>query len=192
MRVVVCVFGVLARLEANYNELAGKAAASSRQRSQAHARFASPKQLTSNEAEAKLYRYRWSVVEAARPFFDSYPSSLDDAGARRFFNMWQQSLRDHAVPHTAVFVPFPWRFVMEIEVRNRNVLHSFGRLLDWWNTLQFGKYRHFVVLQLCSMGAVKIAATLLGRAFVVPDDVRHAPCTRHAILQLTRHTHRHT
>ena len=179
-------------LEANYNELTGKAAASSRHRSQAHARFASPKQLTSNEAEAKLYRYRWSVVEAARPFFDSYPSSLDDAGARRFFNMWQQSLRDHAVPHTAVFVPFPWRFVMEIEVRNRNVLHSFGRLLDWWNTLQFGKYRHFVVLQQCSIGAVKITATLLGRAFVFPDDVRHAPCTRHAILQLTRHTHKHT
>ena len=39
-------------LEANYNELKGKAAASSRHRSQAHARFASPKQLTSNEAEA--------------------------------------------------------------------------------------------------------------------------------------------
>ena len=81
---------------------------------------------------------------------------------------------------------------MEIEVRNRNVLHSFGRLLDWWNTLQFGKYRHFVVLQQCSIGAVKITATLLGRAFVFPDDVRHAPCTRHAILQLTRHTHKHT
>ena len=132
---------------------------------------ATPKQVNRSLAEAELDQYRWSVVTAVQHIFDMYPRTWDDAGAQRFYELWKASLRAGAVPHGAVFVPFPWRFVMEMEVRNRNELTRFRWLLRFWRTLQFGKFRHFIALQQCSVGSIKIAATLMDLAFIIPDDM---------------------
>ena len=132
---------------------------------------ATPKQVNGSLAEAELDQYRWSVVTAVQHVFDMYPKTWDDSGARKFYEFWKASLRAGSVPHGAVFVPFPWRFVMELEVRNRNELSRFKWLMRFWETLQFGKFRHFIVLQQCSVGSIKVAATLLDRAFIIPDDM---------------------
>ncbi len=71
-----------------------------------------------------------------------------------------------------------WRLVLEKEVRGDGVLDGFVWLLDWWRTLQFGRYRHFVTLLQCSTSQMKRAAVQLNRTFSFPDDVRKTTAIR--------------
>lgn len=123
-------------------------------------------------ADNELLQYRWRVVHEVRHVFQrGIEANWEDAGAAVFYEKWQASLRNGSLPHRAVYIPLPWRLVMEKEV-NEGKLAGFVWLLDWWSTLELSKYRHFVTLQQCSTFQMKRLARVLNRSFYFPDDVR--------------------
>ena len=135
--------------------------------------MSAPKRASAARAADELNRYRWRIVHEVRHIFQrAAEANWEDAGATQFYERWQTLLRNDSLPHQAVYIPLPWRLVLEKEVRGDGVLDGFVWLLDWWRTLQFGRYRHFVTLLQCSTSQMKRAALQLNRTFSFPDDVR--------------------
>jgi len=135
--------------------------------------MSAPKRASAARAADELNRYRWRIVREVRHVFQrAAEANWEDAGATQFYERWQTLLRNDSLSHQAVYIPLPWRLVLEKEVRGDGVLDGFVWLLDWWRTLQFGRYRHFVTLLQCSPSQLKRAALQLNRTFSCPDDVR--------------------
>lgn len=136
--------------------------------------MSAPKRAPAARAADELNRYRWRIVREVRHVFQrAADANWEDAGATQFYESWQTLLQNDSLSHQAVYIPLPWRFIMEKEVRGDGVLDGFVWLLDWWRTLQFGRHRHFVTLLQCSTSQMKRAALLqLNRTFSFPDDVR--------------------
>ena len=148
--------------------------------------MSAPKRASAARAADELNRYRWRIVHEVRHIFQrAAEANWEDAGATQFYERWQTLLRNDSLPHQAVYIPLPWRLVLEKEVRGDGVLDGFVWLLDWWRTLQFGRYRHFVTLLQCSTSQMKRAALQLNRTFSFPDDVRSSAI---ALQLLTRKT----
>ena len=84
--------------------------------------MSAPKRASAARAADELNRYRWRIVREVRHVFQrAAEANWEDAGATQFYERWQTLLRNDSLSHQAVYIPLPWRLVLEKEVRGDGV-----------------------------------------------------------------------